>query len=93
MLKPVLRRFTFVALALVALPIGLLAQAAVEYALQSGSSLIARLAGSEIAGCNVGKTLLVCLSHDYPRTAILVVSVLCLFIVRWLAGVVTYRAR
>ncbi len=93
MLKPPLRLFALVALTVVALPIGLLAQAAVEYAMQAGSTAVSHITGSVIAGCNVNSSMLVCLSHYYPRTAMLVVGVICLVFVRWLAGVTSYRAR
>jgi hypothetical protein len=93
MLKPLLRLVALVAFIFAALPMGLLAQAAVEYALQSGSSALTHLASSGIAGCNVDSGMLVCLSHTYPRTSILVVGVLCLFAVRWVARVTSYGAR
>jgi hypothetical protein len=93
MLKPLLRLVALVAFVLAALPIGLLAQAAAEYALQSGSRALTNIASSGIAGCDVDSRLLVCLSHSYPRTAILVVGVLCLFAVRWVVRVTSYGAR
>jgi hypothetical protein len=93
MLKPLLRPVALVALVLVALPIGLLAQAAVEYALQSGSSALTHFASSGIAGCNVDSGLMVCLSHSYPRTSSLILGVLCIFAVRWVARVTSYGAR
>jgi hypothetical protein len=93
MLKPLLRPVALVAFILFTPPVGLFAQAAVEYALQSGSRALTHIASSGIAGCDVDSRLLVCLSHSYPRTAILIVGVLCLFAVRWVARVTSYGAR
>jgi hypothetical protein len=87
-----LRLVPFVVLALFAIPVVLCAQAAVEYALKSGSGAVAANAGSSIAGCKVDAALLSCLNHSYPRMMIVIAVVVCLLIVRWLAGHTGYRA-
>jgi hypothetical protein len=90
------RLVRFVALTLFASPLTLLGQAAFEYALKSGalSPNGGSVNGSSaIAGCQVDSALLTCLSHSYPRAAILTGAVICLLFVRWLAGSIAYRAR
>jgi hypothetical protein len=86
MIKPSLRLFRCMALLLCAIPVTLFAQAAVEYALKSGGSVLPASAGSAIAGCNVDSAVLTCLSHSYPRASILTAVVIGLLIVRWLAA-------
>ena len=81
------------ALTLFVLPIGLFAQAIVEYALKSASSTLSQATGYGIAGCYVDSALFTCLGRQYPRTAILVVGVLGLLILSWLAGLARNRAR
>ena len=82
----------FAALYVFALPITLLAQAAVEYALKSAGSASAVSGNATLAGCRMDSALLMCLSNAYPQTTILVVVVVCLLVVRWLAGHAGYRA-
>ena len=82
----------FAALYLFALPITLLAQGAVEYALKSAGSTAAVSNNATVAGCRMDSAVLTCLSHVYPQTTILIVVVVCLLIVRWLAGHARYRA-
>lgn len=91
-LNPVLRGFGM-ALVLVALPFGLLAQALVEYALKSGSSVLSHVANSGIAGCKVNSALFACLGRTYPWPAIVVVGVTCLLIAYWLGGITSRKAR
>jgi hypothetical protein len=91
--RRLLRPFGFAAFTVLALPIGLLAQALVEYALQSGSSAVAQMNGSYIAGCNVNPGLFGCLSRSYPRAAIVVGILVLVIFVRLLGGVSKYRAR
>ena len=74
----------FAILPLFAFPTVLRGQAAVEYALKSAGSAIEAGGASAIAGCAVNSALLSCLSHAYPRTAILVAVAGCLLIGRWL---------
>lgn len=81
-----LRRLRFAALTLFALPIPLLAQAAVEYGLRLGGSAVPAPGDSTIAGCNPDAALLKCLNHAYPRETILAAVVICLIIIGWLAG-------
>jgi hypothetical protein len=81
----------FAALYIFALPIALLAQAAVEYALKSAGSAAAVSSNATVAGCRMDSAVLTCLSHVYPQTTILIVVVVCLLIVRWLAGHIGYR--
>ena len=81
------------ALALLVLPLGLFAQAVVEYALQSGSSALSHIGDSAIGGCNIDSGLVRCLGRTYPRAAIAVVVVLGLLMVRWLAGATRSKAR
>jgi hypothetical protein len=87
-----LRLLLFVVLPILALPIVLRAQAAVEYALKSGGSAVAGSGVSAIAGCRVDPALLSCLSHSYPRTMTVIAVVICLLIVRWSASRSRYRA-
>ncbi len=87
-----LRLLRFVLLPLLAVPVVLRAQAAVEYAVKSAGGAVAASGGSGIAGCKVDSALLSCLSHFYPRTMMLAAVVICLLIVRWLAGHTGYRA-
>ena len=82
----------FAALYLFALPMTLLAQAAVEYALKSAESATGVSGNATLAGCRMDSALLTCLRHAYPQTTILIVVVVCLLIVRWLAGHARYRA-
>jgi hypothetical protein len=72
--KP-LRLLRFAALYLFALPIALLAQAAVEYALKSAGSVSASGGNATVAGCRMDSALLTCISHAYPQTTILIVVV------------------
>lgn len=84
-----LRQLCPAALSLFAVPVFLRAQAAVEYAVKSaGSAAFANggSSGSSIAGCYVDSNLLSCLSHSYPRTTIVAAVLICLFVIRWLAG-------
>ncbi len=68
------------------------AQAAAEYALQSSrGALSASGTDAAIAGCSVDASLLTCLSRSYPKTTIVVASLLTLAILRWLTRM--YRAR
>ena len=93
-MKRPLRLFQFVALSLFALPVTLLAQAAIEYALRSGDGALSangRLA--TIAGCQVDTSLLTCLSHFYPGTMLLIAMALCLIMLGWLSGRGRHRAR
>lgn len=87
-----LRPFRFVVVPLLVLPVVLRGQAAVEYALKSAGSAAAAGGGSAIAGCQVNSTLLSCLGHSYPRTAILIGVVIGLLILRWLARPKGYGA-
>jgi lambda repressor-like predicted transcriptional regulator len=80
-----LRLLRFVVAPLLAIPVVLRGQAAVEYALKSAGSAMAPSGGSAIAGCKVDSTLLSCLGHSYPRTTILIGVVIGLLILRWLA--------
>jgi hypothetical protein len=92
MTKVPLKQVRFAAAAVLVSPLILRGQAAAEYALKSAQSLSVD-GSATIAGCPVNTTLLTCLHHSYPRTTLLAVAVLCLVIVRWLTGFVTYRAR
>jgi len=92
MIKSPLRLFLYVALPLFAIPITLRAQAAVEYGLKTAGSALSSGGGTAIAGCNVDSTLLTCLSHSYPQTAIILAVVICLLIARWLYGQMGYRS-
>ena len=83
----------FAALCLFALPTTLLAQAAVEYALKSAGSATAVSGNATLAGCRMDSALPTCLSHAYPQTTILIVVVVCLLIIRWLAGQAGYKTR
>ena len=76
----------FAALYLFFLPITLLAQAVVEYALKSAGSTTDVSGNATLAGCRMDSTVATCLSHAYPQTTIIVVVVACVLIVRWLAG-------
>ena len=83
----------FLAVYLLAIPITLAAQAAVEYALKSGGSVAAASVGSAtVAGCRLDSALPACLSRAYPQATIVVVVVVCLLIMRWLAGFTGKRA-
>ena len=94
MIKRPLRLFQFVALPLFALPVTLLAQAAVEYALRSGGGALSANGGlATIAGCQVDASLLTCLTHAYPGTMLLIAVTICLIMLRWLSGRAGYRAR
>ena len=90
--KPLLRLFLFGALPLFALPIDLLAQAAIEYGLKTANSAVSSGGGTTIAGCNVDSALLTCLSHSYPQTALIFAVVICLLIGRWLYGQMGYKS-
>ena len=81
----------FAALCLLAIPTTLLAQAVVEYALKSAGSATAVSGNATLAGCRMDSALPTCLSHAYPQTTILIVVVVCLWIVRWLAGQAGHR--
>ena len=85
------RLLRFAVLYIFALPITLLAQAAVEYALKSAGSATGVSGNATLAGCRMDSALQTCLSHAYPQTTILIVVVFCLLIVRWLAGHARYR--
>ena len=87
------RSFGTLVLTLIAFPIGLFAQAALEYGLRSGTSLFTQPKTYAVAGCNVDSTVLGCLSHYYPRTALVVAGAICLLIVRWLAGITSHKTR
>lgn len=87
--QPSLLRFA--ALYLFASPTALLAQAVVEYALKSAGSATAVSGNATLAGCRMDSALPACLSHAYPQMTILIVVVVCLLIVRWLAGQARYR--
>ena len=91
MFKPP-RLLRFAVLYIFALPITLLAQAAVEYALKSAGSAPPVSSNATVAGCRMDSAVLTCLSHVYPQTTILIVVVVCLLIVRWLAGHARHRA-
>jgi hypothetical protein len=84
MIKSPLLLFRFVALPLFALPVTLLAQATVEYALKSGGSAVSAGGATTIALCKVDSALLTCLSDSYPRMTILCAVVIFLLIARWL---------
>jgi hypothetical protein len=86
-IKRPIRLFQFVALPLFALPLTLLAQAAVEYGLRSAGSAVSATGGvAMIAGCRVDSALLTCLNHSYPATMLLIAGVICLIMARWLFG-------
>lgn len=88
MLPPVFRLVTFFVFAI---PINLLAQAAVEYAARSAGSAILAKGSFAIAGCPVDSALLTCLNHSYPRATILVGSAVCVFAL-WLLGGARHKA-
>lgn len=93
MTRSLLRSIGFVAFSLFALPGALLAQAAVEYALKSGSSVVSHIEGSRVAGCKVDSSLVVCLSRSYPMAAVLIGATICVFIVRRIVRLTGYRTR
>jgi hypothetical protein len=83
----------FAITALLASPLTLPGQAAVEYALRSANS-VSLDSSATIAGCPVDSALLTCLNHAYPRATLLVAGAAIFFIiVRWLTGSASYRAR
>jgi hypothetical protein len=92
--KRPLRLFQFVALPLFALPVTLLAQAAVEYGMRSAGGAVSGDSGfATIAGCKVDSALLTCLNHSYPGTMLFIAVVIGLIMLRWLSGRARYRAR
>jgi hypothetical protein len=96
MIKMPFKLARFTALPLFAFPLTLLGQAAIEYGLKTAGALPGNgssVGGNAIAGCQMDSALLTCLSHSYPRAAILTGVVICLLILRWLAGATAYRAR
>lgn len=93
MMKPVLGPLGLVALFVLALPGGLGAQAALEYGLQSGSSALSHITSSGIGGCNIDSALVGCFSHAHPRVALVIAAVICIIVVRSLAGITRSRAR
>ena len=87
------RLLRFVAIYVFAVPMTLLAQAAMEYALKSGGTISANSSGNAtLAGCRMDSALPTCLSRAYPQTTIVVVVLVCLLVVRWLAGIAGNRA-
>jgi hypothetical protein len=76
-----------------ALPVNLLAQAVVEYALKSAGSAVSASSGPAFAGCTMNSSLLTCLSDTYPRAMIACEVVIGLFILRWLAGYIGHGTR
>ena len=92
MIKPPLGLFRFVALPLIALPVDLLAQAAVEYVLKSGGSAVSTGGSPTIAGCKMDSGLLTCLRDSYPRMTILSAVVIFVLIARLLVRHTGHRA-
>jgi hypothetical protein len=81
-----LRVVPCVALASLALPAVLRAQAMTEYAVQSSGSAVAGSSGYSFAGCELDSSLASCLNHSYPRTTLCVAVVAGLLIIGWLWG-------
>jgi hypothetical protein len=75
-----------------AFPLTLFGQAAIEYAMKTGTSLPTG-ERTAIAGCQVDSALLTCLGHAHPRGAILGGAVLLFLLVRWLGGSGAFRTR
>jgi len=77
----------FVAVPLFIFPVGLFAQAGIEYALKSGGTLNGYADGpAAIAGCRVD-SVLTCLSDSYPQAAVAVGSVMVILVLRWMTRI------
>jgi hypothetical protein len=85
MMKLRFRRLGFVVLLLSGMRVPLLAQAAAEYALKTAGGLSSG-GSSSIGGCVVDAALVTCLSHAYPRAAIVGAVGAGLLMLRLLAG-------
>lgn len=92
MTKAILMMVRLGAISFLALPLKLFGQAAIEYALKTGSSL-PTVERSIIAGCPTDSTLLTCLGHAYPRAAILGGAVILFLLLLWVGGSGVFRTR